>query len=178
MPPEETEDWRPTASLEVLKQRAKLISVLRRTFEDAGYFEVETPILSHDIVVDAHLDPFVTRYYSGRLSNDPTNGGEELYLQTSPEFAMKRLLASGAEAIYQICRVMRNGELGERHNPEFTMAEWYRVGDDYHAQMDFTEHLVRQVFAEAAQFRAEARSAFGAIRAIDLQRRFRALCGL
>lgn len=153
----EPEDWKPTASLDVLKQRARLIGVMRKTFEEAGYFEVETPILSHDIVVDAHLDPFITAYHSGRLPDDPKVPGEELYLQTSPEFAMKRLLAARAEAIYQICRVMRNGEHGERHNPEFTMAEWYRVGVDHHAQMDFTEHLVRRVFAETAQFRAEAK---------------------
>jgi elongation factor P--(R)-beta-lysine ligase len=148
-------DWQPTASLEVLEQRAVLISAMRRVFEEAGYWEVETPILSHDIVVDAHLDPFITRYFSERLPQDSNSGGQELFLQTSPEFAMKRLLAAGAKAIYQITRVMRNGERGGRHNPEFTMAEWYRTGDDHHAQMDFTEHLVREVFAEAVNFRKE-----------------------
>ena len=149
-------DWRPTASLEVLKQRAALLACLRRKLEEAGYWEVETPILSHDIVVDAHLDPFITHYHSGRLPAEGEASGEILYLQTSPEFAMKRLLAAGAEAIYQMLPVMRNGERGGRHNPEFTMAEWYRAGDDHHTQMNFTEHLVRRVFAEAARFRPEA----------------------
>lgn len=153
---EETTDWQPTASLEVLRQRAVLIGTLRHAFEQAGYWEVETPILSQDIVVDAHLDPMIARYHSDRLPADPHADGQKLYLQTSPEFAMKRLLAAGATAIYQITRVMRNGEFGERHNPEFTMAEWYRVGDDHHAQMDFTEHLVRQVFAKAKEFRPDA----------------------
>ncbi len=152
---DEDSAWRPTASLEVLQQRASLVAAMRKIFEEAGYWEVETPILSRDIVVDAHLDPFVTRFFSGRLPSDAVAGGEELYLQTSPEFAMKRLLAAGAKAIYQIGRVMRNGEHGPHHNPEFTMAEWYRAGDDHHAQMDFTEHFVREVFAQAAVFRPE-----------------------
>ncbi len=129
---------------------------LRRTFEALGYWEVETPILSQDIVVDAHLDPFIAHFHSARLPNDSSVIGSEYYLQTSPEFAMKRLLAAGADAIYQITRVMRNGEHGRWHNPEFTMAEWYRAGDDHHAQMDFTEHLVRQLFSEAEGFRADA----------------------
>ena len=149
------DDWMPTASIEALKQRAVLIDAMRQVFHEAGYWEVETPILSHDIVVDAHLDPFVTEFFSGRLPAG-SNGGKELFLQTSPEFAMKRLLAAGAEAIYQISRVMRNGERGELHNSEFTMAEWYRAGDDHHAQMDFTEQLVRRVFSRAAEFRADA----------------------
>ena len=152
---DDSPDWQPTASLEVLQRRAHLISAMRRVFEEAGYFEVETPVLSQDIVVDAHLDPFVTRYFSERLPVD-SDAGVELFLQTSPEFAMKRLLAAGASAIYQIARVMRNGEHGDRHNPEFTLAEWYRAGDDHLAQMDFTEHLVRRVFAEAKTFRADA----------------------
>lgn len=152
----ESEDWQPTASLEVLQQRAALVATLRQTFEQAGYWEVETPLLSHDIVVDAHLDPLIAEYFSDRLPSDPQTKGQQLYLQTSPEFAMKRLLAAGATAIYQITHVMRNGEKGERHNPEFTMAEWYRVGDDHHAQMDFTEHLVRQVFTKAEEFRPGA----------------------
>lgn len=147
-------DWRPTASLEVLKQRAVLLDAMRRVFHDAGYWEVETPILSADIIVDAHLDPFVAQCSPGPLPGDLKTGGRELFLQTSPEFAMKRLLAAGADAIYQIGRVFRNGEQGERHNPEFTMAEWYRAGIDHHAQMDFTEQLVRAIFSAAESFRS------------------------
>lgn len=156
MQEKDPDDWQPSASIEVLKQRAVLIDAMRQVFHEAGYWEVETPILSEDIVVDAHLDPFVTAFFPGRLPAESTTAGKELFLQTSPEFAMKRLLAAGAEAIYQITRVMRNGEHGELHNPEFTMAEWYRAGVDHHAQMDFTEQLVRRVFSRAGEFRADA----------------------
>ena len=143
-------DYLPTASLEMLRHRAALLAVIRRVFDEAGYFEVETPVLSSDIVVDAWLDPFVADFL--RSPTDWSRGGKPLYLQTSPEFAMKRLLAAGAKAIYQLGKVFRNGEVGQRHNPEFTMLEWYRVGDDHHAQMRFTEALVRRVFEAAENF--------------------------
>ncbi|WP_166820290.1 EF-P lysine aminoacylase EpmA [Thalassoroseus pseudoceratinae] len=131
-------DFRPTAKLETLRRRAELLKSIRAAFHDAGYWEVETPILSHDTVVDAHLDPFVTH------GTDATKA-KPIFLQTSPEFAMKRLLAAGAEAIFQIGKVFRQGESGRLHNPEFTMIEWYQVGDDHHRQMDFTESLLRKV---------------------------------
>lgn len=142
------ENGMPTASIIVLKQRAKLIAAIRKFFDDAGYFEVETPLLSADIVVDAWLEPFVADWIAS-----PTNwqhGGEPRYLQTSPEFAMKRLLAAGADSIYQLGKVFRNSEFGQRHNPEFTMLEWYRCGDDLNSLMHFTELLVRRVFLVGA----------------------------
>ena len=135
----------PTASIAVLKQRARLVSTIRQFFDEADFFEVETPLLSNDIVVDAWLEPFVANWLP-----DPTgwrDGGEARFLQTSPEFSMKRLMAAGAGAIYQIGKAFRNSEFGRRHNPEFTMLEWYRQGDDLAALMDFTESLVRRVFA-------------------------------
>src|SRR5579863_470587 len=110
-------DHRPTATLAMLWLRAKLLSTLRRFFDERGYFEVDTPLLSHDRVVDPHLEPFVV-----------AGAGLPLYLQTSLEFGMKRLLVAGAQAIYQIGHVFRAHELGHLHNPEFTMAEWYRIG--------------------------------------------------
>lgn len=125
----------PSADLKTLQQRANLLAALRAFFVEHGYWECETPILSRDIVVDANLDPF-----------ELTDGGERWFLQTSPEAGMKRLLAAGAAAIFQVSRVFRRGESGPRHNPEFTMIEWYRVGDDHFAQMEFTEQLVRAVF--------------------------------
>ncbi len=140
-------DFLPTASLQVLRDRAALLAAMRRFFDNAGYFEVETPLLSADIVVDAWLEPFVADFLP--LPQEWSRGGQPRYLQTSPEFAMKRLLAAGATAIYQLCKVFRNGEIGPRHNPEFTMLEWYRVGDDHHAQMHFTESLVQHVFMTA-----------------------------
>lgn len=139
--------FRPTASLQTLKLRAALLQTLRRFFESRGYWETETPILSHDVLVDAYLEPFRTRGDEnpvealGDASPRPADGGD-VYLQTSPEFGMKRLLAAGAQAIYQITRAMRKGEVGRHHNPEFTMAEWYRVGQTHREQMVLVEELI------------------------------------
>jgi lysyl-tRNA synthetase class 2 len=109
-----------------LRLRAALLRRVREFFESRGFLEVETPILSADVVVDRHLDPFSTI-----LCEDPRQPGQgrRLWLQTSPEFVMKRLMAAGGEAIYQITRAFRNAERGPLHNPEFTMVEWYRRGD-------------------------------------------------
>jgi lysyl-tRNA synthetase class 2 len=122
----------------MLQLRAKLLSAVRRFFDERGYFEVDTPLVSHDRVVDPHLEPFAIAC-----------AAQPLYLQTSPEFGMKRLLAAGAGAIYQIGHVFRAHELGRLHNPEFTMAEWYRVGDTHVEQMQVVEDLVVNVFREA-----------------------------
>ncbi|MDB5347821.1 MAG: lysine aminoacylase GenX [Schlesneria sp.] len=143
-------DFHPTASLSTLRQRALLLRAMRRFFDEAGYFEVETPLLSQDIVVDAWLEPFVAAFLP--RAEDWQQPAVFRYLQTSPEFAMKRLLVAGATAIYQMGKVFRNGEVGQRHNPEFTMLEWYRVGDDHHDQMSLTEELVRCVAKVAAEF--------------------------
>lgn len=138
-------EWRPTATLEMLKLRSRVLRVLREFFDARGYCEVETPILSHDVILDAFLDPFTTRWHPDPTSADAAG---DLFLQTSPEFEMKRLLAAGATAVYQIARVFRNGELGRLHNPEFTMLEWYRAGETHREQMDVVEDLVRTVFRE------------------------------
>ncbi len=139
-------DHLPTASIAVLKHRARLLAAIRDFFDAAGFFEVETPLLSSDIVVDAWLEPFVANWVP--QSTDWRQGGEPRYLQTSPEFAMKRLLAAGADSIYQLGKVFRNGEFGSRHNPEFTMLEWYRRSDDLASLMNFTEALVRRVISD------------------------------
>jgi lysyl-tRNA synthetase class 2 len=131
-------DHLPTASLATLQFRARLLAAVRHFFDSRGYFEVDTPLLSHDRVVDPHLEPFVV-----------TGGSAPLFLQTSPEFAMKRLLVAGARAIYQVGHVFRAGESGRLHNPEFTMIEWYRVGDTHLDQMQVTEELVIAVLRAA-----------------------------
>lgn len=128
----------PSATIETLKLRARLFSATRQFFDSRGYFEVDTPHLSHDTCIDAWIDPVV-------LESGVSSRSGSLYLQTSPEFAMKRLLVGGAEAIYQLGHVFRGGERGPRHNPEFTMLEWYRAGDTYQAQMSFTEEFVRHI---------------------------------
>ena len=126
-------DFSPTASLETLKLRATLLAVVREFFVERGYWEVETPLLSSETVIDAQLDPFIVE---GRF-----------FLQTSPEADMKCLLAGGAEAIFQVTRAFRRDERGQYHHPEFTMVEWYRVGDSHRDQMAVVEELVAAVFA-------------------------------
>jgi lysyl-tRNA synthetase class 2 len=115
------DDFGPTASWENLRLRAELLGRVREFFGRHGFLEVETPILSADTVVDRHLDPFCVAREDG--------SARRLWLQTSPEFAMKRLVAAGGEAIYQVAQAFRQGEQGPLHNPEFTIVEWYRVGD-------------------------------------------------
>jgi lysyl-tRNA synthetase class 2 len=130
------DDFRPTAPWENLRFRAAMLRRLRTFFDQHGFLEVETPVLSRDIVVDRHLDPFCVEVKAGRL-----------WLQTSPEFAMKRLLAAGGEAIYQVARVFRRDELGPLHNPEFTLVEWYRTGDDMERGMQLTSDLCEMMLA-------------------------------
>jgi len=124
-------NWQPSASLEVLKQRASLLAKIREFMAARNILEVETPVLSHAGNTDPNLNSFTTRCLSPSATLP-----DLLYLHTSPEFAMKRLLAAGSGSIYQICRVFRDEELGRLHQPEFTMLEWYRTGFDHHALMD------------------------------------------
>jgi len=154
---EDQHEFRPTATWEHLEQRAKLLKDLRRFFDRHGFLEVETPLLSHDSVVDRHLDPF-----SVRVFDDPRtpHRGRLMWLQTSPEFGMKRLLAAGGKAIYQITRAFRAGEKGPLHNPEFTIVEWYRVGDTMRAGMEFLDQLAQAVLGRGPAQRLSYAAAF------------------
>jgi lysyl-tRNA synthetase class 2 len=134
-------DWQPSAKLETLRQRAQLLSAARAFFAARNMLEVETPVLSAAASTEIHLASLVVR------SPHDTPVG---YLQTSPEYFMKRLLAAGAGPIWQIARVFRADEAGRRHNPEFTMLEWYRVGFDHHQLMDEVAELVRALLPDGA----------------------------
>ncbi len=132
--------WRPSAALLTLKRRAELMARIRRFFFEHDVLEVETPVLAATTIPDPNIDSFSTRYTGPHANTEGL-----LYLQTSPEFAMKRLLAAGSGPIYQISKVFRQGEAGRWHNPEFTMLEWYRPGYDHHQLMDEVDALVRAV---------------------------------
>ena len=140
----------PTASLASLKARAGTIRRIRDFFESWGFLEVETPVLSRDTVVDRYLEPFDVSVGDGR----------SYYLQTSPEFAMKRMIAAGANAIFQIARVFRRGDFGQKHNPEFTMLEWYRTGDGYATGIAFLSDLTDAVLHRGKATRVTLRQLF------------------
>ena len=135
-------DWRPSAGRGLLERRAELNARLRAFFARRGVLEVETPILSSAAATDPHIESFTTRY-----AGPGAPSGQPRYLHTSPEFPMKRLLAAGSGPIYQLCKVFRQGEVGRRHQPEFTMLEWYRPGLDHHGLMDEVEALLVEVVA-------------------------------
>lgn len=115
--------WQPNCGLTQLQLRAQLLNVTRAFFAERGVLEVETPLLGTTTTTDPQLAFFATQYQFA-------DANQTLFLQTSPEFAMKRLLAAGSGSIYQICKAFRNGENGRLHHPEFTLLEWYRVGFD------------------------------------------------
>jgi lysyl-tRNA synthetase class 2 len=151
-------DFLPKANLEVLRQRAEILQNIRRFFDERHFFEIETPILSHDVVVDRYLHPIgISKKEVTGVNSD---ADEMLWLQTSPEFGMKRVLAAGAEAIYQMCKSFRRGEKGERHNPEFTMLEWYRSGDDMQSGMDLLSEFVESILKRAGTRKMTYRDAF------------------
>jgi lysyl-tRNA synthetase class 2 len=136
-----SEAWRPYADKRLIKLRAETYTKIRQFMAERNILEVETPVLSHATITDMQLDSFRSEYSSPQSSS-----GKTLYLQTSPEYAMKRLLAAGTGAIYQISKVFRNEEQGKLHNPEFTMLEWYQPGYDHHQLMQELE-LFLNLFA-------------------------------
>ena len=132
--------WQPSASIENLLARAKIIAEIRRFFTDRGLLEVETPVLSEFGVTDVHLSTFSTEFIAPFGEQSKT-----LWLATSPEYHMKRLLAAGSGPIFQLCKVFRNEEAGSRHNPEFTMLEWYRPHFDMYRLINEVDDLLQQI---------------------------------
>jgi lysyl-tRNA synthetase class 2 len=129
-----TAGWRPTGSLRIMKKRAIMLRQVRHFFDERQVLEVQTPILAQA----GSTDPSMNNVGS-RLAMHP---GVDFYLQTSPEFAMKRMLAAASPDIYQICKVFRDTELGSIHQPEFTMLEWYRKGIDLDEMIEETCSLI------------------------------------
>ncbi|MBK5940734.1 EF-P lysine aminoacylase GenX [Halochromatium roseum] len=134
--------WQPSASIDVLRGRARMLQRLRDFFAEREVLEVETPLLSASATTDPAIESLRTRW-SGSGADAPS--GQQLYLHSSPELPMKRLLAAGSGPIYQVCKVFRDGERGRRHHPEFSLLEWYRPGWSLSALIDEVADLVRVI---------------------------------
>ena len=135
--------WHPDhfgKKIPFLEKRAKIIRTIRAYFDSLGYTEVETPALQHAAVMDPHIRAFETEYTTPDLSEK-----HRLFLHTSPEFAMKKMLVGGMTKIYQICKTFRNAENSPNHSPEFTMIEWYHTGLSYEGLMQECIGLMRAV---------------------------------
>jgi lysyl-tRNA synthetase class 2 len=148
-------DWKPTAASKALHLRARLNALVRKFFAERGVLEVETPVLSAAGNTDANIESFVLDFHG------PTAAGPaRRWLRTSPEYAMKRLLAAGVGNCYELARVFRDGEAGRMHNPEFTMLEWYRIGWTHHQLMDECAELVRDAMRLAGRSVSVRESSF------------------
>ena len=164
-------DFRPTASLENLRARCELLRRLRAFFHERDFIEVETPLVSREVSPELHIEPmrlgdcplFLPGMTVPRNSTEQEKGTVPLaswWLQASPELHMKRLLADGATAIFQVTRSFRAGERGQLHNPEFTIVEWYRVGDDMQAGIDLLDVLAQSLLGTPSATRTTYAEAF------------------
>jgi lysyl-tRNA synthetase class 2 len=137
---------KPSATFAALEQRADLLRRLREFFHQRDFLEVETPLVADEVIPELHIEPL-------RLANGQ-------FLQASPELHMKRLLAAGAKAIFQVTRSFRAGERGRLHNPEFTIVEWYRVGDDMQAGIDLVDKMMQTLLNTPPAIRTTYAEAF------------------
>lgn len=149
-------DWQPSAEIETLRQRALLIARVRAFFSERHYLEVETPIMGHYGITDPYLDNIKAEFRSNNH-----------WLQTSPEYPMKRLLAAGSGPIFQLARVFRDDELGRWHNPEFTLLEWYQLNVDHHQLMDEMNVFLQCLLNSAPMSRKTYQQAFAEACDID-----------
>ncbi len=147
--------WEPSCALEILPLRAEMLRKIRDFFAARKVLEVETPLLGQAIGSDPHLDFFTIPHTSFRKT--------ALFLQTSPEFAMKRLLAAGSGSIFQICKAFREGEAGRLHNPEFTLLEWYRLDYDLPQLMAETADLLLFLLGEPLSLNAVQRFSYAQV---------------
>jgi lysyl-tRNA synthetase class 2 len=145
------DDWRPSATRAQLAARAALLARARAFFAARAVLEVDTPLVINAPVSDVHIHSAQVRF---------ADAAAPFFLHTSPEYAMKRLLAAGCGDIYQICHVVRGFEKGRLHNPEFTLIEWYRVGLSLAQLMDEVEALLRVLLGEAAAARRGERLSY------------------
>lgn len=132
-------NWKPSATLEALHARAELNRSIREFFIETNALEVELPILNHAPVADMNIVP---------IEVPAIDDMPKLYLHTSPEYSMKRLLCAGSGDIYALGKVFRAGEAGSRHNPEFTMLEWYRLGIDHQELMHEVCDLLTELLTD------------------------------
>lgn len=137
-----TLSWRPSATFTHLRLRAQIITTIREFFKARDVLEVDTPLMCHTSVTDPFIQSIPALFQSQPHANE-----QRYYLQTSPEYAMKRLLAAGSGPIFQITKAFRQGEIGRFHNPEFTMIEWYQPQFDHHALMDEMDALLQLVLS-------------------------------
>lgn len=149
--------WKPTSTTSALRDRAKIISQIREFFAQRDVLEVDTPLLCRVTATDPHLQSISV----------PLSNGDTGYLQTSPEFPMKRLLASGVGSIYSLGKVFRGDESGRFHNLEFTMLEWYRMDFDHHQLMDEMEALFKLTLQSAGTTRVTYRAIFLQLLSLD-----------
>ena len=150
-------DWRPSATPARLQARAALLARTRAFFGARGVLEVDTPLLVNAPVSDVHIHSATVR-----LGAQRGGAGPGFFLHTSPEYAMKRLLAAGSGDIYQVCHVVRGFEYGRLHNPEFTLIEWYRTGVTLDALMDEVAALLRELLGSLGAQRADERLSYRA----------------
>ena len=152
-------DWQPSADLGMLRARAELLGRIRGFFASRDILEVETPLLCSSGITDPCIEPL--------LVERGVSIAQPRYLQTSPEYAMKRLLACHGQPIFQLARAFRDGEAGARHNPEFSLLEWYQPGFDHHELMAEVEELVRHCTGERPVHHYSYRQLFLELLAID-----------
>lgn len=149
----------PGASIANLQQRSQLLRVVREFFFNRDFVEVETPLLSSEIIPELHIEPIARIDRSGKAMPS--------YLQASPELQMKRLLSAGMSALFQITKSFRADEHGPLHNPEFTIVEWYRTGHDMRAGMQLLDELCQTTLKTSAARRTSYAAAFEQYANID-----------